>query len=87
MTPYDKLTVQRPLALVAWGCKLEMARVDRQEVIDFLRDHALKGPEGHLSKQGQYDLALIRKAEVVPGAGEGDEVRCPNQEFILNAKI
>ena len=48
---------------------------------------ALKGPEGRVSKQGQYDFGLVKKAEVIPGAGEGDENRCPNEEYILKTLL
>lgn len=46
------------MALIAWGCKLEMAYVDEAEVIQFIKERGLKGPEGDMGKDGQYDLLL-----------------------------
>ena len=32
-----------PLALVAWGCRLEMTEVDLDKVMKFIRDRGLQG--------------------------------------------
>ncbi|KAL3228134.1 hypothetical protein MRX96_004049 [Rhipicephalus microplus] len=37
ITPYRRLSLERPLALVAWGCKLQMSHVNAREVIKFIK--------------------------------------------------
>ncbi|XP_044270695.1 uncharacterized protein LOC123015176 [Tribolium madens] len=64
ITPYNLLSAQRPLALVTWGHRLEMSKVAPKIVVDFIRKHALKGPE-HTARDGQYDLMLEEHSEVV----------------------
>jgi len=78
ITPYPQLSAERPLALVAWGCRLEMSAVDAAEVRRFVKAHALHGPEGTYSKQGQYDFKLVRRAEAPPGSDVNDSVLCPS---------
>lgn len=63
---------------MAWGCKLEMSTVDEEKVIKFIREKALKGPEGTVAKQGQYDFELIDLAKAPPGSDQQDSVLCPN---------
>lgn len=77
ITPYTLLSRERPLALVAWGCSLEMAVVNDEEVKTFIKEHALHGPEGHYAKDGGYKEGLLRKAEYPPGAQEKDSNICP----------
>ena len=45
ITPSTNLPEDRPLALVAWGCRMMMAEVDEDKVINFIREKGLKGPE------------------------------------------
>jgi len=59
ITPTTFLSSKRPLALIAWGCKLEMSKVNEEEVVQFIRDKGLKGPEGDHPKDGQYDWMLM----------------------------
>jgi hypothetical protein len=54
ISPSSLLPEDRPLALVAWGCRLAMAAVDEREVVSFIKQHGLKGPEGTYPKEGQY---------------------------------
>lgn len=37
ITPSNMLSEDRPLALVAWGCKLEINYVERGEIINFIK--------------------------------------------------
>eukprot|EP00088_Acartia_fossae_P058922 TRINITY_DN6944_c0_g1_i12.p1 TRINITY_DN6944_c0_g1~~TRINITY_DN6944_c0_g1_i12.p1 ORF type:complete len:254 (-),score=3.28 TRINITY_DN6944_c0_g1_i12:97-831(-) len=78
ITPHYALTREKPLALVAWGCRMLMSEVDEVKVTDFIKKYALKGPEGDLPKEGQYTHALIKKAEVPRGSDLKDSVLCPN---------
>ncbi|XP_054157518.1 uncharacterized protein LOC128955864 [Oppia nitens] len=68
----------RPLALVAWGCRLTMNTVDNNTVIAFIKKHALNGPEGHYDKEGDYSEALIKLAEPPLGSDYHDSHVCPN---------
>lgn len=84
ITPYTLLTKERPLALLAWGCSLEMATIDESEVKSFIKKYALHGPEGHYPKNGGFKEGLIHKAEYLPGY-DNDTVICPENvadEFI-----
>jgi hypothetical protein len=69
ITPYNLLSPERPLALVAWGRRLEMSKVAPEIVLNFIRKNALKGPE-QTPKDGQYDLLLEKHAEVVSDVGD-----------------
>lgn len=74
ITPYEKLSADRPFVLIAWGRSLEMSYVDHQLIIGFIRMNALQGPE-KLAKNGQYNGGLIEKAKTVSNAD--DENLCP----------
>lgn len=77
ITPFSPLALERPLALVAWGCVLEMASVDPVEVRAFIQQRALKGPEGTLRKQGLFTEGLIAPSEVPEGKLDNDLQLCP----------
>ncbi|XP_049270356.1 uncharacterized protein LOC119389343 isoform X5 [Rhipicephalus sanguineus] len=66
-----------PLALVAWGCKLQMSHVNAREVIKFIKEHALRGPEGRFPMEGQYSYMLIAKAHPPSGSDMNDANLCP----------
>ena len=69
----------QPLALVAWGCKLEMAEVDEATVRAFIREKALKAPGSQNTDDGQFDVGLMHRAEILAGSDIADSVLCPNQ--------
>lgn len=75
ITPSERLDQWRPFALVAWGKSVEMSVIDADVVMGFIRMNALQGPE-KVSRDGQYDQALISKAAVV--TTQDDELLCPN---------
>lgn len=77
ITPYTHLSKDRPLALVTWGCKLVMNQFDDTSVVQFIRRTAMKSPEAHVYKNGQYDKYLIVKAEPVFGSDIKDSNLCP----------
>ncbi|XP_037289650.2 uncharacterized protein LOC119183629 isoform X1 [Rhipicephalus microplus] len=77
ITPYRRLSLERPLALVAWGCKLQMSHVNAREVIKFIKEHALRGPEGRFSMEGQYSYMLLAKARPPGGSDMNDANLCP----------
>ena len=45
ISPSTNIPEDRPLALVAWGCRMLMSEVDENKVINFIREKGLKGPE------------------------------------------
>uniref|UniRef100_A0A1Y1LUY2 DUF3105 domain-containing protein n=1 Tax=Photinus pyralis TaxID=7054 RepID=A0A1Y1LUY2_PHOPY len=71
ITPYTLLTMDRPLALLAWGHSLEMSKVDTATVINFIRRRALQGPE-RISRDGDYDHKLVNPAKVVSDQEDSD---------------
>jgi len=78
ITPNSNLSPKKPLALVAWGCRLLMSDVNAEEVIQFIQTKGRKGPEGQYPKEGQYDHALIKLATPPPGSDMADSVLCPD---------
>jgi len=77
ISPSSLVAEDKPLVLVAWGCRLSMASVDEKEVSDFIKKHGLKGPEGTYPKEGQYTQNLVKLAEAPPGSTIEDSVICP----------
>lgn len=77
ITPYLNLDKDRPLALITWGCSLEMNTVNDEEVIAFIKQTALKGPEGSYAKEGQFTHKLLKIAEVPQGSNYNDSNLCP----------
>lgn len=71
-----KVFLLQPLALMAWGCSLEMATVNETEVKTFIKARALHGPEGHYPKNGSFKEGLLRKANY-PANYKNDSVICP----------
>lgn len=63
--------------MVTWGHRLEMSKVAPDIIIDFIKEHALKGPE-QTSRDGQYDHFLIEHAEVLPNSDINDVNLCPS---------
>jgi len=78
ITPSTLLSETRPLVLVGWGCRLSMGEVDEQEVVDFIKKHGLKGPEGTYPKEGQYIQEMLELAQAPPGSDIEDSTICPN---------
>ena len=59
---------------MTWGCRLTMSSVQPGIVTNFIRQHALRGPE-KTSREGQYDMNLKVPAEVLTDLD--DSVLCP----------
>uniref|UniRef100_A0A7G3AEP2 Putative conserved secreted protein n=1 Tax=Lutzomyia longipalpis TaxID=7200 RepID=A0A7G3AEP2_LUTLO len=74
ITPSERLTPERPFALVAWGKSMEMSVIEDGLVREFIRDNALRGPE-MTHRDGQYSEQLIEAAEIV--STKDDENLCP----------
>ena len=65
----------QPIALVAWGCRMQMSSVNPSAVRYFIRSKAFKGPEGSLPKQGQYTVGLKQRSDY-PSDPNNDRVTC-----------
>ncbi|KAG8185031.1 hypothetical protein JTE90_017054 [Oedothorax gibbosus] len=77
ITPYQNLSADKPLALVTWGCKLQMNYVDENVVKSFIKNHALRGPE-QTAREGQYKFKLTEIAIAPTGSNYKDKKLCPN---------
>lgn len=64
----------QPLALVTWGHRLEISKVSMEVIVDFIKNHALKGPE-EIADDGQYNLLLGQQAKIV--SDKNDTNLCP----------
>lgn len=78
ITPSERLTSERPFALVGWGALVEMAKVNKETAVAFISSHALKGPE-QTSRDGQFNVNLIKAAETV--SDHDDYQLCPKFVF------
>lgn len=64
ITPYNKLSEKRPLALVGWKSSLEMNVFDNELAKQFILKRGKTGPE-KTSKNGQYEMLLTVAANVI----------------------
>jgi len=71
ITPSRLPTLENPLILVAWGCYQKFEFFDLDLVEKFIAQHGLKGPEGHLPKDGVYNFLQVAKA-----TGEENKILC-----------
>lgn len=75
ITPYHKLTPERPFALAAWAVSLEFSVVDKLTIVEFIKKYAKTGPE-KTSRDGQYKMMLTEAAKIITDAD--DFALCPN---------
>ncbi|XP_029042753.1 uncharacterized protein LOC114875985 [Osmia bicornis bicornis] len=75
ITPYNALTEDRPLALLVWRRRLTMSYVNPKLVIQFIREHALQGPE-NIPRDGDFEEGLLNRARNVSDLD--DTNLCPN---------
>ncbi|CAD6198947.1 unnamed protein product [Caenorhabditis auriculariae] len=73
ITPYNKLSHTRPIALVSWGARIEMNYVDEEQVVAFIKKFARRAPED-ISRNGLYDQFLVRPAQII--SDENDSNIC-----------
>lgn len=74
ITPYNRLSQERPLALAGWGATIEMSVVDNNIVTNFIVQYAKTGPE-HTYFNGQYRHMLKKPASLVSDVA--DAIVCP----------
>jgi len=78
ITPYNKLKKDHPVALVAWGAKLELNTYDENSALNFITNHAKIAPE-NLTKLGKYDTYLLKRSTPPVGSNIIDDNLCPNR--------
>lgn len=61
---FTKSWFLQPLALITWGHRLEISKVSLEVAVNFIKNHALKGPE-EIADDGQYNLLLEQPAKIV----------------------
>ncbi|XP_051164179.1 uncharacterized protein LOC127283389 isoform X2 [Leptopilina boulardi] len=64
ISPSNLVSLDRPLVLLTWGCRLSMSYVDPEDVQEFISKFALKGPE-QIEDDGDFNKDLLHKAEIV----------------------
>lgn len=77
ITPYGRLSHERPFALVAWGTTLEYSVIDESMVRSFIRQQAKAAPE-KTSRNGQYKKMLTEPAKIVTDVD--DYELCPSEK-------
>lgn len=75
ITASERLSAERPFALVTWGKSFEFSVIDQNLVMEFIKTNALKGPE-KISRDGQYNETLIEPAKLLTTVD--DDELCPN---------
>lgn len=75
ITPYNKLSKDRPFALLGWAASLEFSHYEFELAKNFIKFYAKSGPE-RTFRNGQYRHLLIEKAQVVTNVI--DSTVCPN---------
>ncbi|XP_005112043.1 uncharacterized protein LOC101848562 isoform X2 [Aplysia californica] len=65
LSPYKEMPEGVNFVLLSWKCKLLLSNADMEEMVRFVRDHALRAPEGHVYNDGQYSKALLHPAKMV----------------------
>lgn len=72
-------TLEAPVILLAWGSFQEFQVLDLEKAEQFIRKHALSGPEGNYTKDGLYTHLLTRPATILKKSDEADSVVCPEK--------
>ncbi|CAL1543011.1 unnamed protein product [Lymnaea stagnalis] len=64
-------------ALLTWKNKLLLSDPDVDLMVQFVKEHALKAPEGSAFLDGTYNTGLIHHAEIV--TDQKDSQLCPRK--------
>eukprot|EP00118_Oscarella_pearsei_P024034 m.297200 g.297200 ORF g.297200 m.297200 type:complete len:360 (+) comp40767_c1_seq61:4749-5828(+) len=83
ITPYLNLSMEKPLALVTWGCVYMMAGINFTTTSSWIKEHAMKTDESSVVSNGIYQHWLIEKASVVNGSDITDSTLCPDSDLLL----
>lgn len=69
------------MALLTWGWAMLMTSPDKRGIRNFIRQHALHGPETSY-KDGQFSEGLIAPAKIITDAADTNEFGlCPQTLF------
>ncbi|KAL9982058.1 hypothetical protein ACROYT_G010848 [Oculina patagonica] len=84
ITPYERLTPCKPIAMVAWSCFYSTSQVNVSDAKDWIRKNAMQGPASHVSANGRYNKGLTTPAETV--SDKLDTKLCPDKiKSLLNS--
>lgn len=81
ITPSRQLSRYQPLALLTYGCKLTMNKVNVEAAEEFILENAFnpqRTTEADNWMDGQYTAGLIMTAEIPRGSNIRDDHLCPN---------
>jgi len=82
ITPSRRVSLQRPFALVSWGCYYNFARFKSDQIQNWIKNHAHKdhgvqqAPEAAVWADGDYNQLLIHKASTITDVQ--DSQVCPS---------
>lgn len=77
ITPYERLSPCKPIAMVAWSCFYSTSQVNISDAKHWIQQNAMKGPASHVSENGQYTDGLITPAGTV--SDKLDTHLCPDK--------
>ncbi|XP_044173890.1 uncharacterized protein LOC114967652 [Acropora millepora] len=77
ITPYERLSPCKPIAMVAWGCWYAASQVNVSEGKQWIQDNAMKAVASHVLESGEYKDGLIANAVTV--SDRHDSLLCPNK--------
>ncbi|XP_067033083.1 uncharacterized protein [Acropora muricata] len=77
ITPYERLSPCKPIAMVAWGCWYATSQVNVSEGKQRIQDKAMKAVASHVLGSGEYKDGLIAPAVTV--SDRHDSHLCPNK--------
>ncbi|XP_022338116.1 uncharacterized protein LOC111133767 [Crassostrea virginica] len=86
ITPYNKLPLSEPFALVTHKCRLTMNHIDQNAAVRFILKHALDAPEKAVYRDGDYAFGLLKTSRTLAGSDERDAVLCPQVHLYQNAR-
>uniref|UniRef100_A0A8C5PPK1 Tumor protein p53-inducible protein 13 n=1 Tax=Leptobrachium leishanense TaxID=445787 RepID=A0A8C5PPK1_9ANUR len=75
LTPLRSLSIERPLALAAWGSSLEMSHIDLKAVKEWLQVNIFRDHENKIENVLLYDYLLLQPSTMV--SDQEDTEICP----------
>lgn len=81
ITPYERLSPCKPIAMVAWSCWYATSQVNVSEGKQWIQEKAMKGPASHVMEIGEYKDGLITAAETV--SDRYDSNLCPDKVKLM----
>jgi len=84
ITPSRRVSVERPFALVSWGCYFNFGNFQDADIITWIKTHAIqkvgvrKAPEYYVWQDGDYSHLLQKQAAIVSDLK--DSKLCPSKK-------